>query len=242
MKNILKTLTELQDVDTQLAEIEAHKGNLPQQVQSLETAGAEVKERLEAAHAKVESDKKELKTLTTSKDEYKTKLAKYQDQLYLVTTNREYDALTNEIETMKTHIQEIVDQQGILTDEVGQLEEEIEALSTQQTELQESLAKSREELTSKTDLTNARQKELETRREELAGKLSKRYLRKYERILKVRGQAVVPVKRRACGGCHKQISDQLLFEIKQGNRFIECEGCGRILVYPDNEDDSNSNN
>lgn len=241
MKNILKTLTELQDIDTQLAEIEAHKGNLPQQVQDLEAAGAEVRERLEAAQAKVETDKKELKTLTTSRDEYKTKLTKYQDQLYLVTTNREYDALTNEIETMKSQIQEVVDQQGILTDEVGQLEEEIEALNTRQTELDENLAKSREELTSKTDLTNTRQKELEAQREVLAGKLSRRYLRKYERILKVRGQAVVPVKRRACGGCHKQISDQLLFEIKQGNRFIECEGCGRILVYSDNGDD-NSNN
>ncbi|MCF7797860.1 MAG: hypothetical protein K9N11_09385 [Lentisphaeria bacterium] len=237
MKNILKTLTELQDVDTQLAEIEAHKGNLPQQVQNLEAAGAEVQGRLEAAQAKVEADKKELKTLGSSKDEYKTKLAKYQDQLYLVTTNREYDALTNEIENVKSHIQEIVDQQGILTDEVEQLEEEIDALTNRQTELKENLATSRKELTSKTDLTNARQKELETQREELADKLSKRYLRKYERILQVRGQAVVPVKRRACGGCHKQISDQLLFEIKQGNRFIECEGCGRILVYPDSEDD-----
>ncbi|MCF7801666.1 MAG: hypothetical protein K9N34_06575 [Candidatus Marinimicrobia bacterium] len=241
MKNILKTLTELQDVDTQLAEIEAHKGNLPQQVENLEAVGAEVKERLKAAQAKVESDKKELKTLGTSKDEYKTKLTKYQDQLYLVTTNREYDALTNEIETVKSHIQDIVDQQGILTEEVGQLEEEMEALTARQTELQESLAKSQEELAAKTDLTNARQKELEALRDELAGKLSRRYLRKYERILQVRGQAVVPVKRRACGGCHKQISDQLLFEIKQGNRFIECEGCGRILVYPDNEDDISSN-
>ena len=240
MKNILNTLTELQEIDTQLANIEAQKGNLPQQVKDLEQAGAEVKERLEAANAKKVSDEGEIKGLESALEENKTKLAKFQDQLYLVTTNREYDALTNEIDTVKTQMQDIRDQHVLLTDEIAQLDEEIKTLTDKQSEIEESLKQSREELTSKTDLTNSRQQELEARREELASGLSKRYLRKYERILKVRGQAVVPVHRRACGGCHKQISDQLLYEIKLGNKFIECEGCGRILVYPKSDDDSNN--
>ncbi len=71
----------------------------------------------------------------------------------------------------------------------------------------------------------------------MTSNLGHRYLRKYERIHKVRGQAVVPVRRQACAGCHKQISAQLLYEIKAGQKFIECEGCGRILVYIKDEDD-----
>jgi len=240
MKNILNNLAQLQEIDTQLATIEAQKGNLPQQVKILEQAGVEVEERLEAATVKLGSDEKELKSLASNSEEYKAKLAKYQDQLYLVTTNREYDALTNEIDTIKTKIQEIRDQHTSISDEVVLLKAEITTLTEKQSELTGTLTKSRKELTSKTDLTNTLQRELEGRREEIAGRLSKRYLRKYERILEVRSLAVVPVKRRACGGCHKQISDQLLYEIKQGNQFIECEGCGRILVYSKNDDESNS--
>lgn len=240
MKNILNNLALLQEIDTQLATIEAQKGNLPQKVKDLEQAGTEVEERLEAATVKLGSDEKELKSLTGNSEEYKAKLVKYQDQLYLVTTNREYDALTNEIDTIKTKIQEVKDQQTSISDEIIQLKEEIKTLTEKHAELTSTLTKSQEELTAKTDLTNTLQGELEGRREEIAGRLSKRYLRKYERILEVRSLAVAPVKRRACGGCHKQISDQLFYEIKQGNQFIECEGCGRILVYSKSDDESNN--
>ena len=236
MKKILHTLIELQDIDTQLAEIEAHKGNLPQKVQELEQTGAEIRERLEAAKAKAKSDEKELQQLDGALSDSKTTLAKYQDQLYLVTTNREYDALTNEIDTVKTKVLDVQSQQSVLRDEIEKLTEEITDLTAKESEVTENLEKRKDELTSKTDQTNNQQNELEGRREVLAKDLGQRYLRKYERILKVRGQAVVPVKRRACGGCHKQISDQLLYEIKGGEKFIECEGCGRILVYiPDEE-------
>jgi predicted nucleic acid-binding Zn-ribbon protein len=98
------------------------------------------------------------------------------------------------------------------------------------------LEANRDELKEKSDLTDARQIQLEKEREELLPRISERYLRKYNRILKARKRAVVPVERSACTGCHKQLSPQIIYEIQQMDAFIECENCGRILVQLPEDD------
>ena len=44
------------------------------------------------------------------------------------------------------------------------------------------------------------------------------------------GLAVVEVQRSSCGGCYNSIPLQLQADIKQKNKIIACEHCGRILV------------
>ncbi len=88
----------------------------------------------------------------------------------------------------------------------------------------------------KSDLTDAKQAELESARADLIKHVGQRYLRKYERILNARKSAVVAIDRSACGGCHKQLSPQNIYEIQQMDKMIECENCGRILVYFPPED------
>jgi hypothetical protein len=236
MKKMLKYLVELQAIDTQLFEIEEKKGSLPEQVEKLESQAASVQSEVENTKTTLEENKKELIAVKGNLMDAAEKVKKYQDQLYLVTTNREYDALTNEIETVKSSVTEMEERQA-------QLEEEIEALTTvmadseeQSTAFAQELEANRDELKEKSDLTDARQAELEAQRAKLVEHLGQRYLRKYERILKARKRAVVAIERNACEGCHKQLSPQNVYEIQQMDKMIECENCGRILVYLPSED------
>ena len=230
MNNMLKYLIDLQEIDRQLFEINEKKGSLPEQVEKLESQAASVKSELENKRTDLEKDQKELVTVKGGLMDAEVKVKKYQDQLYLVNTNREYDALTNEIEAVKAEAAQMEERQLILETDIETLEETIATSENQSTAFISELDANREELKEKSDLTDTRQAQLEKDRIELVKNVSERYLRKYDRILKARRRAVVPIERSACTGCHKQLNPQTIYEIQQMNAFIECENCGRILV------------
>ncbi len=237
MNNMLKILIDLQEIDRQLFEIDEKKGSLPQQVEKLESQAASVKSELETIRLTLEENQKELLVIKGSLMDAEEKVKKYQDQLYLVTTNREYDALTNEIETVKSEMAEGNGRKLFLESEIEKLEETITTSEAQSSTFVEQLDANRDELKEKSDLTDARQEELEAQRAELVKNIGQRYLRKYDRILKARKRAVVPIVRGSCSGCHKQLNPQTIYEIQQMDAFIECENCGRILVFIPGDDD-----
>lgn len=236
MKDTLKYLVELQEIDRQLFEIEERKGSLPQKVEKLESEAGNLRSELEDTKTTLEENQKELNGIKGGLMDAAEKIKKYQDQLYLVNTNREYDALTNEIETEKSKMAEMEGRQLELEEAIEKLEEAINSSEEQTNAFAEKLEANRDELKEKSELTDARQLELEKERAELAPKVRERYLRKYERILQARRRAVVPVDRSACSGCHKQLSPQTIYEIQQMDKLIECENCGRILVHIDDKD------
>lgn len=236
MKDTLKYLIELQEIDRQLFEIEEKKGSLPQQVEKLESEAGDLRSELETTKESLEENQKELTGIKGGLMDSAEKIKKYQDQLYLVNTNREYDALTNEIETEKSKMAESESRQLELEEAIEKLEETINSSEEQTSAFAEKLEANRDELKEKSDLTDAHQLELEKAREELVPKVRERYLRKYNRILQARRRAVVPVDRSACSGCHKQLSPQTIYEIQQMDQMIECENCGRILVHLEKDD------
>lgn len=233
---MLKYLVDLQAIDTQLFEIEEKKGSLPEQVEKLESQAASVQGEVENTKNTLEENQKELIVVKGSLMDAAEKVKKYQDQLYLVTTNREYDALTNEIETVKSSVAKMEARQLELETAINELETAMADSEEQSTAYAKELEANREELKTKSDLTDAKQAELEAARADLIKHVGQRYLRKYERILNARKSAVVAIDRSACGGCHKQLSPQNIYEIQQMDKMIECENCGRILVYFPPED------
>ncbi|MBT3227760.1 MAG: hypothetical protein HOD43_00655 [Candidatus Marinimicrobia bacterium] len=236
MNNMLKFLIDLQEIDRQLFEIDEKKGSLPQQVEKLELQAESVKTELETTQLTLEDNQKELLSIKGTLMDSEGKVKEKQDKLYLVNTNREYDALTNEIETIKSEMAIGEGRQLFLELEIGKLEETIATSKEQSTTFIEQLDANRDELKEKSDLTDARQEELESQRAELIKNIGQRYLRKYDRILKARRRAVVPILRGSCSGCHKQLNPQTIYEIQQMDAFIECENCGRILVVIPGDD------
>ena len=97
----IRRLVELQDIDSQLEDLNSLLGDLPKMVD-------ELNEKENSLKDKVEADKVTLKeiNLNSAKSEnmnsdIQEKINKLTDQLFLVTNNKQYDALTNEIEHLK---------------------------------------------------------------------------------------------------------------------------------------------
>lgn len=235
MRDQLEHLIQLQEIDNQLLELKQERGNLPETVERLRAEIEETTHILDVKRQEQLNAGTERRRIENEVELAKVALKKYQDQLFKVTTNREYDAITTEIESAKTSIQggesriiELLGQDEELAETISNLEKHLENIKSEfevrDAELQERIAE-----------TSDQEAGLSARRAKLVGKLAKPVYAHYERIhlAKDDGMGVARVYQGACGGCFAAIPPQKLMEIGSMEDFILCETCGRILVDTD---------
>ena len=232
MQEKILALYELQKIDSKIDEINKVKGELPLEVQDLEDEMAGMKTRIEHINAEIE----ELNTLSKQRkrevDQAKIMISNYKEQQNNVRNNREFDAITKEIEYQELEIElaekRLKEYAAGVKVKKAQLEE-AEALSKERTA---DLGAKKAELEGIEAETAPLVAEYSVQADGVKEKIDERLLAAYERIRRnVRnGLAVVTVKRDACGGCVNRIPPQRQVEIRQGKRMIICEYCGRILV------------
>ena len=237
MPQRLKILIELQNVDSRLRDLQALQGDLPKKLEALKQEAEEKSSLLNEKEAALAEAKKNKHSAELEIQSLREKDKKYRDQLFKVTTNREYDAIQAEIDATATSI----DQQETLflesTEQEEKLSVEIEELKKVLEEIRKNMEEVEKELQEKLNLTRKEENELQRRREELVHDLDVPIYRTYERIRKGKadGLAVVPVVNGACGGCRQAIPPQKILEIRRMNQVIICEGCGRILIWQEEE-------
>ena len=149
-----------------------------------------------------------------------------------VKNNREFEALTKELELQKLEIQlsekkirqtmvEIENKTKTLDATVERKEKKEQDLNTKKVELEEIIEK-----------TVSDEDKLQRKSERLKKKIEEWLLKAYDKIRSSyrNGLAVVQVERDSCGGCFNKIPPQLQLELAQRTKIIVCEHCGRILV------------
>ncbi|RMD89077.1 MAG: hypothetical protein D6813_11180 [Calditrichaeota bacterium] len=234
MKNLIRRLIELQNIDNELQALEAVKGDLPQQVEQLQRELNEYQEQLKTLEKEQEELKKARLHWEGEVKVLEQQLDKYQNQLYSVKTNREYDAISVEIDNTREKLDEVETKILEAMNRDEQLNPEIEAQKKKIEDLQKKLEMKEKELSDKVKETESEWKALEKRRSEIINQISKPVLFQYERIRKAKGGlAVVEVENYACKGCYAAIPPQRVLEIRSMDRLIVCESCGRILVHKD---------
>ncbi len=232
MQEKILALYELQKINSKIDEINKVKGELPLEVQDLEDEMAGMKTRIEHINAEIE----ELNTLSKQRkrevDQAKIMIGNYKEQQNNVRNNREFDAITKEIEYQELEIElaekRLKEYAAGVKVKKAQLEE-AEALSKERTA---DLGAKKAELEGIEAETAPLVAEYSVQADGVKEKIDERLLAAYERIRRnVRnGLAVVTVKRDACGGCFNRIPPQRQVDIRQGKKIIICEYCGRILV------------
>ena len=226
----LRALIRLQHIDNRIDQVKKLRGDLPEEIRDLddEKIGLETRidnikqEQKEIADGrrKSERDIKEAELL----------IKKYEDQQMQVRNNREYDALTKEIEAQKQRIADATRQIEETEGAADQQETAIAEAQARLTELEELVKLKRAQLEEVLGETQQEQTELEGIRAEAESHVDKRYLRAYGRLRqRLRdGRAVVMLERGAAAGF--AVPPQRQVEIRQRNRIVACEHTGRIIV------------
>ena len=227
-------LVELQDIDSQLEDLNSLLGDLPKMVDELNEKENSLKDRVEA-------DKVILKeiNLNSSKSEkvnsdIQEKINKLTDQLFLVTNNKQYDALTNEIEHLKEQKKENeellisnLEEKETLEKNINENEASLEELKTdldvRRNKLDEALSETADE---KAALENSRKKQVT--------EIDDNTMQVYNKVISARsGIAVVPLSGNSCGGCGAALPLQMVSEIRAGD-LHNCQSCGRFVYNKKN--------
>jgi predicted nucleic acid-binding Zn-ribbon protein len=228
----MEMLLKLQGVDYDLGELERSKDYLPEMIRNLESEVTDTKAALEAAENELKEQTLRNNNLDLDLTTLNQELAKFQKQMLAIKTNKEYDALTNEIAGRKIRISDTEEEILKTLARMDDLKEKIGEYKTKLEEVEKTnsnqLVHLREELASIEDKIKIKRGE----RKNITVRIEKRLLATYERVKKGRGdQVVVTIKKRACGACYKGIPPQIIQEIRQGDRVYTCDNCGRILVW-----------
>jgi predicted nucleic acid-binding Zn-ribbon protein len=228
----LSSLVRLQKIDSKLDEIKILKGELPMEVSDLE-------DEIQGLHSRQTRIEEEVNGITdfieTKKNAIKDAEAlvkKYQKQSDAVKNNREYEAITKEIEMQelegKLAEKHIRDANEELAEKAKVLDQTKKLIANKDT----SLKQKKSELEKIIVDTEKEEKHYSKLSSDARQNIDERLLYSYDRIRKNyrNGLAVVPVERDACGGCFNAIPPQRQSEIRQHKKIIVCENCGRILV------------
>ena len=231
----LETLLELQAIDSKLDELRKLRGDLPDEVKDLEDEVIGFETRINKFKAEIETFDAEIKGHQMNKKDSEKLIQKYKDQQMNVRNNREYDAISKELELQELEIQlsdkrireaefKIKNKQQEIDDLALTLDNRKKDLENKQKELEVVVSDSQEE-----------ENKLLKQSEKQATKVEERLLKAYQRIRgsSNNGLAVVVVSRGACGGCFNVVPPQRQADIKEKKKIIVCEHCGRILADAD---------
>ncbi len=234
----LELLLKLQVIDYDLGELERSKEYIPDMMENLKREISEVVDKFSNAEEELTQSKLEQKTLEIELAEHQENLKKLQNQMLAIKTNKEYDALVSQIDSVKEHIDNKESRMLELIETIERLEKEIGSLQEKSSEIKGQNRKQLEILQEKMDSVGTKVKMKEDDRNNLKVRIPRGVMSTYDRIRKNRGgAAVVAVNKRACGGCYKALSPHLIQEIKRGQRMITCDSCGRILIWQDGVSD-----
>ncbi len=228
----LTQLWTLQQIDSQLDEITALKGELPMEVADLEDEIAGLETRCRKIRNIIKEIDGDIADKQAKIKEYEALLKKYRKQLDEVKNNREYEALTKEIEMAEVEIQLA---EKHIRQARGKADAQKEMLIATEARLaarQKDLEVKKVELQAIIARTEAEENELRRRSAHAREGIEERLLRAYDKMRATyrNGLAVVTVERDACGGCFNAVPPQVQLEIGLHKKIIACEHCGRILV------------
>lgn len=237
----LKSLYELQQIDSKIDEITKLRGELPLEVEDLEDEVAGLQTRL----TKLEEELKESNSSISAKKneikEHQALIEKYTKQQNNVRNNREFNALSKEIEfkeleieLAEKHIKEFSETENFKKQTIKEAKEALKQKTT-------ILKEKKSELKAVIAETEKDEKDLQKKSEALLNELEERLASAYKRIrMNARnGLAVVTVNRDACGGCFNKIPPQRQLDIRARKKILVCEHCGRILIDKYINDDDN---
>ncbi|MGB0999051.1 MAG: zinc ribbon domain-containing protein [Flavobacteriales bacterium] len=228
----LVALYNLQSIDSELEQIRILRGELPIEVSDLEDELAGHSTRIEHINEEIAALNQSILERTEKIANSKAAIEKYSTQLKNVRNNREFEALTKEVEFQELEIQ-------LSEKKINEFKVKIEFKNELIVKTNEKVEDSKQNLEQKKAALDQIIAETQKDEEKLTKQQSKaesvidaRLLKGYKRLRTnlTNKLAVAKVDRESCGGCFAKVPPQRQLDIAKRTKIIVCEHCGRILV------------
>jgi predicted nucleic acid-binding Zn-ribbon protein len=235
LREQLELLWELQKIDLELKGIQAERDRYPKEVKKLDEKQKIEKERIQKEKEKTESLEKTRRQKEGQLNLEQEKIKRAEGRMSEVKTNKEYQALLSEIDTIKEANSRMEEEILQVLDEIDELKKD---LSKREKEVRVTLEKidaERKKIQEKRAHDDQVWNDQTERREVLSKKIESKLLKLYNTLKEKRqGVGVVSVKNETCQGCFVNVPPQMFIEVQKNNALIRCPNCNRILYWDGN--------
>ncbi len=231
MRNNLKLLGELQEIDLKIDLLHGEKDTLLGEIAALENSVVEARNVIAENGAEAASLEEAKKTLEESLAVESENIVRSEARLKEIKTQKEYQAVSKEISSAKKLTVELEEQ---ILQKVGQLEELQKVLAEKQENLnalEVNIAAQQSEVQAKVDKLEAEIAAGVAAKDAAVKGLPASIMKRYCRLREQRrGLAVVGAKDGSCLGCNMNLPPQLYNTLFRGDEVITCPHCQRILI------------
>ncbi len=230
LRDKLKALEELQQVDLELHEVRTRLAGLPARRSEAEARIAEARRAYDEERARMDGNERERRQLESLLGMERDKVKKWEGRLGEIKTPREYAALSREIDIAKKTNDTQSEQLKELVAQAGELKKTVDAKEEELSDRESAAQAAVEELEKARAAADERIRALDARRAAAVKLVDPGLLAKYEHIKRRRaGVAIAQVVGMTCKGCHRNIPPQLAITLQRANSIETCPNCHRII-------------
>lgn len=247
MTQHLETIVELQGALDRLQEAERRLHGIPDWMRELHDEHSTRKAEIDAHEAVAEALTHERRIAEGAAADAQEKLKKYQQQINKVSTQREYGALLQEIDTVKGQIAAAEEQALFALERHDETQGELAALRESFRELAARYAEEQARWEGEKPAVARQVEELQGRIAVLKERLPRGLVSQYERIRdrypNPPNSALAPIRLLErpgrgprewhCGACNYRVRPQVVVEIRNNGSLVQCDSCKRILFLPE---------
>jgi len=235
LKDQLKLLRELQKIDLTLKRIKEERDRFPKEMKKLDEREHIEKERIQKEREKIESLEKERRQKERNLNTEQEKIKKAEGRMFEVKTNKEYQALLNEVEAIKEATSREEEEILKILEEIDELKKDLLKREKEVATTLEKIEREKKKIQEKMDQGDGLWKEQKERREVLSKQVESSLYKLYNTLKEKRqGVGVVSVKDETCQGCFVNVPPQMFIEAQKNNAIIRCPNCNRILYWEGN--------
>ena len=237
LREQLKLLWELQKIDLELKGIKEEKDRYPKEIKKLDEKQKIEKERIQKEREKIESLEKTRRQKEGHLNTEQEKIKRAEGRMSEVKTNKEYQALLSEIDTIKEANSRIEEEILQVMDEIDELKKDLSKREKEMGSTLENIEGERKKLQEKTAQGEKAWSERVERRELLSKQIESKMVKLYNTLKEKRqGVGVVSVKNETCQGCFLNVPPQMFIEVQKNNALVRCPHCNRILYWDGDRD------
>ena len=232
MREAADRLRALHDHDQKIRRLERDIHDGPSRLGGLQGAVAEIDKKIRAVEERMLVLRAQIKLRENELKATEQKIERIRAQSSEVKTNKEFVAFRAELSNFQAEADRLQGEVLKILDVVEAAEKKVASMHEERARAEEKVQASRAKLDESLGDVKKERDELLAARKALVVDIPAEALALYERVHKIRGNAIAWLEGEYCGSCMERLTRNDQIAVQNLNRLIQCRGCNRILMVP----------
>ena len=227
-------LKELQKLDDQIYEVQQILEKAPDELRDLQDKLTKAEVQRDRINDKISHLKESESRISREREENSERLKKSKSKLMNTGNEKEFSAVTREIDNLEKMTQPREDELLAARDELRNQNDSLNELNEQYIDLKTQVEARKATLDEQLKSAKDRLAELDSERDESSRSIPKPIFQRYEFIRqRLQHPVIVPLNNNICPSCTIAIPPQDFNEMLRGEHIMSCPNCQRLIVWRD---------